>query len=952
MVVVGGGSVGASTLYHLSSLGLKAVLLERDLLTSGTTWHSAGMLWRLRPSDVDIELQGYTRDLIKQLEVETEIDAWTENGGLFIASNEERMNEYKRLAETGRYFGVESHVLAPSEIAAVHPVIATDDVYAALYSPTDGTIDPTGVVNAYAKAARARGGRVFERESVASVETVAQGATRRRVTGVVTGSGHRIKTPWVVNACGAWANELAGMVGAKLPLLAMKHAMVVTEGIEGMHGGLPNVRDHDLSVYLKTQGDSMAIGGYEQNPEFWNDVDPAFAFGLFDLDWETFGQNLEGHLQRCPAIERVGIKSTVCGPESFTPDHKPLVGPQPGVRGFFNACGFNSMGMMLGGGIGREVAAWIHDGSPGVDMFAFDCARFHPSTVADPDWVFDRTHESYAKTYAVVFPHDEALAGRGARKSAVHDELERRGCVHQARHGFERPGWFLGDDQQEPQQQQQKEEEEEAGAAPASTATTTNCIQAPKPYDFYGAYEEGAWRLRADHPDVPPHADHPYLDIIEGELTFGWSASHALVAEECRAAREGVAIFDQSYFGKFFLEGPKADEAVQFLCGADMEGKAPNSVTYTPLCNASGGVEADLTVTKLGVGDGSGGGSGSGDMSSYYFAAGGNTMTKDWEWIARVLEERGFSDDDVQLRDASEDLTILSIQGPHCRELLRPLLNEAGVAAMNDDNDGTASGSFPFSTCREDLTIAGLPIAMCLRLTFVGELGYELHVASEHAAAVYRAIRERGEVYEAEVGVPVRDAGYRAIDSLSAEKNYRHWHADLSNRDTPLEAGIGFTVLSKLKRESTPATDFLGRQALEDHRARGLQRKLVCLTLPPSSPSAVGGGDEAGRAPLNGFETIWRDGICVGYVRSTAYGHTLGRTIAYGYVDCPEDLKKITNKWLSAGTWAIGDKGTMVDAELHLKAPFDPTNTRVKGEYNVAESTAMTAEAPSVAAAM
>ena len=637
----------------------------------------------------------------------------------------------------------------------------------------------------------------------------------------------------------------------------------------------------------------MAIGGYEQNPEFWHDVDPNFHFGLFDLDWDTFGQNLEGHMTRCPAIADTGIKSTVCGPESFTPDHKPLVGPQPGVRGFFNACGFNSMGMMLGGGIGREIAAWIEQGAPDVDIFSFDCARYHPDTVRNSKWVFDRTHESYAKTYSIVFPHDEALAGRGFRKSALHAELEQRGCVHQARHGFERPGWF-----------DPASKSSEAGVAP----------QSPKPYDFYGAYATGAWRLAPSHPDVPAHNNHRYKDLIEGELTFDWPASHALVAEECRAAREGVALFDQSYFGKFFLQGPRADEAVQWICGADMRDKEWGSVTYTPLCNAQGGVEADLTVTKLKEWDHV--------SSSYYFAAGGNTMTKDFEWIAARLEEKGFTNFDVTLRDASSDFSILSLQGPHVRELMQPL--------MGDNVDLCDDEAFPFSTCQENsITIAGHPVAMCLRLTFVGELGYELHIANEHAVNVYRALREAGEAYEREKGVPVRDAGYRAIDSLSAEKNYRHWHADLSNRDTPMEAGIGFTVLGKLKQEIESSStvgegdigvDFLGRQALEAHRARGLQRRLVCLVL-----------NDATR-PLHGLETIWRDGCIVGYVRSTAFGHTLGKTITYGYVDKPPE-SKLTNKWLKAGDWEIGDCGERLAAELHLKAPFDPMNLRVKGEY-------------------
>ncbi|CAJ1421916.1 unnamed protein product [Effrenium voratum] len=877
VVVIGGGSIGTSTLYHLRKEGVNAVLLERHQLTAGTTWHSAGMLWRLRPSDADIELNAYSREMCKKLEEETEIASWTENGGLFVGTNAERLAEYKRFAETGKYFGIESHVLSPEEVKKVHPLLRVDDIYGGVWSPGDGTIDPTGICNAYAKAARKIGGGIYENVGVSGIEVedyaTAGGASSRRIQAVLTSCGQRIETKTIVNACGAWANEVAAMAKVEIPLRAMKHAMVLTEPIAGMHSGLPNVRDHDLSVYLKTQGDSLAIGGYEQNPEFWPDVDPGFAFGLFELDYDTFGQNLAGHMQRCPIIEETGIKSTVCGPESFTPDHKPLMGPHPGLQGLYHACGFNSMGMMLGGGVGRELTKWILTGSPEVDLFSFDCARFHPDSVGDARWVRDRTHESYAKTYAVVFPHDEALAGRGNRKSALYDELLGRGCVYQARHGFERPGWF--------------------------DASLIGSVEV-KDYDFYGAYEEGAWRLgETDHPDVPRHAEHKYLDLIEGELTFNWPSSHDIVAEECRAAREGVAIFDQSYFGKFFLRGPDADKAVQYLCGADMEGRSVGSVAYTPLCNSRGGVEADLTVTKLNE-DGN---------NYYYFAAGGNTATKDLAWIRKVLQDGGFN---ARIDDHSGSMTLISVQGPFSRKLLQSLTE------VDMEND-----AFPFSSGRW-LNIAGTKL-LSLRLTFVGELGFELHVPSEAAVDVYRAVHAAGAKLSQENGILVRDAGYRAIDSLSAEKNLRHWHADLSNRDTPLEAGIGFTVLSKLKRTGPDAPMFLGREALERQRAQGLQRKLVCLVVDDAS------------VPLHGAESMWRDGECVGYVRSTAFGHTVGRSIAYGYIDCPRTEAKITNKWLEAGVWQIGDKGEKHSATLHLKAPFDPTNSRVKGMYETPE---------------
>jgi len=842
-------------------------------LTAGTTWHTAGMLWRLRPSDVDVELHTYTRDMCIKLEEETGVTSWTENGGLFIACNKERLDEYKRLWTMGRYFGIESRMLSPAETKELYPILNVDDVYGAMHSPTDGTIDPAGVVNAYKRAAERLGARFVEQCPVESIETESysvHGQARRRICAVMA-KGQRISTRVVVNCAGAWANRIADMAQVTLPLRAMKHAYIVTEAIEGVHPGLPNMRDHDLSIYFKTQGDSLALGGYEQNPEFWPDVDPNFHFGLFDLDWDTFNQNLEGHIKRCPLIETLGVKSTVCGPEAFTPDHKPLVGPDVELRGLTHCCGFNSMGMMLGGGVGREVSAWIVEGSPRVDLFSMDVARFHPECARDAHWVEDRTHESYAKTYSIVFPHDEPLAGRQARKSALHDVLLAKGCVYQSRQGFERPGWF----------------------EPAMGVGVT-C----KNYDFYAAYEGSVSGLARSPPT--PHTDHPYHKLVEGECTFGWGQSASRVAEECRAARNGVAVFDQSYFGKFFLEGPEAMKAADWICTARMDDSRPiGAVAYTALCNERGGVEADLTFTKLAE-------------DKFYIAAGGTTFMHDWRWIQGQVEKSGFN---ATLRDASEEYCMISVQGPYSRDLLSGL-----VDTSIDD------ASVPFGTCRH-VKLSGHEI-MLLRLTFVGELGFELHVPSKSAVDVYGEVMRAGAALAAARGVPVSDAGYRAIDSLSAEKGYRHWHADLSNAETPLEAGIGFVALAKLKVDSP----FLGRQALERQREEGLRRRLVCLTLDEAmSP-------HSGPSPLNGNETICRDGVCVGFVRSAAYGHIIGQQIAYGYVDAPggAPLKpKAFSEWLTSGKWSIGDRGVDRAATFRPKTVFDPEGKRVKGEYEL-----------------
>lgn len=340
VVVIGGGSLGSSTLYHLAKQGVNAVLLEKDSITAGTTWHSAGLVWRLRPNDTEIELLNYTRHMARDvLEEETgQSPGWIENGGLFIANNKARFDEYKRMHSLGNSMGVESHLLDAAQTKEIYPLMNVEDIYGTLYSPGDGTVDPSGITAAYCKGAKQTGNaRVFENCKVTGINTSGTGK-QRHVVGVETPWG-MIKTSRIVNCAGVWAPQLGKMCDVSVPLVAMKHAYVVTEPIPGIQG-LPNIRDHDLSVYMKLQGDCLAIGGYENNPEFWN-TDPNFAFGLFDLDWDVFMSHVENHIHRVPSVEAAGISNTVSGPESFTADHKPLMGEVPELTGFYLGCGFN-----------------------------------------------------------------------------------------------------------------------------------------------------------------------------------------------------------------------------------------------------------------------------------------------------------------------------------------------------------------------------------------------------------------------------------------------------------------------------------------------------------------------------------------------------------------------------------------------------------------------------------
>ncbi|XP_036074094.1 sarcosine dehydrogenase, mitochondrial isoform X3 [Rousettus aegyptiacus] len=620
VVVIGGGSLGCQTLYHLAKLGVRgALLLERERLTSGTTWHTAGLLWQLRPSDVEVELLAHTRRVVsRDLPEETGLHAgWVQNGGLFIASSQQRLLEYQRLMSLGKAYGVESHVLSPAETKALYPLMNVDDLYGTLYVPHDGTMDPAGTCSALARAAATRGAQIIENCPVTGIRVRTDDFGVRRVAAVETEHGS-IQTPRVVNCAGVWAGAVGRMAGVKVPLVAMHHAYVVTERIEGIQN-MPNVRDHDASIYLRLQGDALSVGGYEANPIFWEEVSDKFAFGLFDLDWEVFAQHIEGAVNRVPVLEKTGVKSTVCGPESFTPDHKPLMGEAPELRGFFLGCGFNSAGMMLGGGCGQELAHWVVHGRPEKDMYSYDIRRFHCSLTGHQRWVRERSHESYARNYAVVFPHDEPLAGRSMRTGPLHQELLAQGCMFQERHGWERPGWFTPE-----------------GTAPVL------------PYDYYGAYGNQA------------HQDHAYGKLLADEHTFDFPPHHNVIKQECLACRGAAAVFDMSYFGKFYLVGEDASKAADWLFSADVS-RPPGSTVYTCMLNHRGGTESDLTVSRLAPGPRGSPLAPAFEGDGYYLAVGGAAVQHNWSYILSVLQDRRFR---CQLIDSSEDLGLISIQGP------------------------------------------------------------------------------------------------------------------------------------------------------------------------------------------------------------------------------------------------------------------------------------------------
>uniref|UniRef100_A0A8C7W1D8 Sarcosine dehydrogenase, mitochondrial n=1 Tax=Oncorhynchus mykiss TaxID=8022 RepID=A0A8C7W1D8_ONCMY len=853
--------LGCQTVYHLAKMGMtNVVLLERDRLTAGTTWHTAGLLWQLRPSDVEVELLAHTRQVISHdLEQETGLETgWIQNGGLFIASNKQRLDEYKRLMSLGKVYGIESHVLSPAETKDLYPLMNVDDLYGTLYVPKDGTMDPAGTCTTLSRAATARGATVIENCPVTGIQVSTDDMGVKRVKAVETFHG-TIQTPVVVNCAG-------------YPVCCSKMIIVPVICLE--HTNMPNVRDHDASVYLRLQGDALSVGGYEQNPVFWDKVSDKFAFSLFDLDWDVFMQHIEGAINRVPALEQTGIKSTVCGPESFTADHKPLMGEAPEVRGFFLGCGFNSAGMMLGGGCGRELAHWIIHGRPEKDMYGYDIRRFHHSLTDNNKWIRERSHESYAKNYSVVFPFDEPLASRNMRTDPFHKVLlelilvncvfnfikrlagiiqflvlTEQGCVFQERHGWERPGWFNQD-----------------GAAPVLD------------YDWYGAY------------DISKNQNYKYNELLGKEYTFDYPPHHHVIKNECLTCRHGVSVFNMSYFGKFYLTGPDAKKAADWLFSADVN-KIPGSTVYTCMLNKRGGSEADLTVSRLEAGAANLPLAPEANGDAYYLAIGGGVAEHNWNHIKTVLQDEGLN---CQLTDYSEDMGMISIQGPKSREVLQEIL----------DTD-LSNEAFPFST-HKVCNAAGHKVR-AMRLSFVGELGWELHIPKDSCLPVYQAVMAAGAKHS------IINAGYRAIDSLSIEKGYRHWHADLRPDDTPLEAGLAFTC----KMKST--IPFLGRASLEKQKAEGLRRRIVCFTI-----------DE--KVPMFGLEAIFRNGVPVGHLRRSDYGFFIDKQIGYGYIRNP-DGGVVNADFIKSGKFTLERMGVVYEAKPHLKSPFDPSNNRVKGIY-------------------
>ncbi|PWR09895.1 oxidoreductase [Micromonospora sicca] len=806
VVVVGGGIIGTSVAYHLAHLGwTDVVLLERDQLTSGTTWHAAGLMVTFgSTSETSTEMRRYTRDLYARLEAETGLATGLKQVGFIeLATEPGRLEEYRRVSAFNRYCGVDVHEISPGEVKKLFPLARTDDLLAGFYVPQDGRANPVDVTMALAKGARMKGVKILE-------GVPATGVLRRggAVTGVRTPYGD-IEAEYVVNCAGMWARQLGAAAGVNIPLQAAEHYYLITEPVEGVDGSLPVLEDPASYGYFREEGGGLMLGLFETVCAPWKieGIPDNFSFGELPPDWDRMAPYLEKAMERIPVSMEVGVRKFFCGPESFTPDLQPIVGEAPELKNYFVAAGLNSIGILTGGGIGRALAHWIVDGRPDIDVTGINIDRLH-AYQSNPEYRATRTVESLGMVYQCHYPGRSMQTARNAKLSPLHHRLVEQRAYFKDVSGWEGADWY----------------------APEGVEPKVDAL----------SWGRQNW--------------FPY-----------WEAEH-------RAAREGVILMDMSFMSKFLVQGRDAGRELERISANRVDGEA-GVITYTQWLNEGGTLEADLTVTKLG--------------DDRFWVVASDTAHRHVE--ARM--RRHFGDAHAFVTDVSGGYAQINIQGPRSRELL------ASVTTQDMSNE-----AFPFRTAREiDL---GFARVLCIRITYLGELGYELYVPAEQAVHVYDRLVEAGRA------VGLRHAGLKALSSLRMEKGYRDYGHDIDNTDSVLEAGLGFAVaLDK-------PGGFIGREAVLAKKAEGpLTRRLVQVLVTDPEPL------------MFHAEVVLRNGTPVGYIRAASYGFSLGGAVGLAMVDARQPLDQA---WIDSGKWTVEIGAWTYPAVVSLRPLYDPANKRIK----------------------
>ena len=803
-VIIGGGVIGCSVAYHLTKLGWQdVVLLERKKLTSGTTWHAAGLVAQLRASSNMTKLAKYTQELIVGLEDETGVaTGFRRVGSITVAKTADRLEEIRRQASMARAFGVDVEEITLAEVTQKYPHLHTDDLQGAVYLPNDGQADPANVALALAKGARQRGAVIAENTKVTAIST-----NDGKATGVAyeqNGEAGHIAADFVVNCAGMWGREVGRMAGVNVPLQACEHFYIVTEGIDGLTQ-LPVLRVPDECAYYKEDAGKILLGAFEPVSKPWgmNGIPDDFEFDQLPEDFDHFEPILEAAVHRMPMLESAGIHTFFNGPESFTPDDAYHLGEAPNLRNFFVAAGFNSIGIQSSGGAGWALAEWMDKGARPFDLGDVDIARMQPFQ-GNQRYLTERSTETLGLLYADHWPYRQKATARGIRRTPFHAHLDARGAVFGEVAGWERANWFANDGQ-----------------------------------DRAYAYSWGRQN---------------------------WFENSAA---EHRAVRTGVGMYDMTSFGKLRVEGPDAMAFLNYVCGAQMDVPA-GKIAYTQFLNHSGGIEADVTVTRL-------------TETAYIVVTPAATRLADQAWLTR---HRG--DFNVVITDVTAGEAVLAIMGPKSRDVL----NRVSPADFSNATN-------PFGTAQE--IEIGMGLARAHRVSYVGELGWELYISADMAGHVFETLEDAG----ADLGLKL--CGMHMMDSCRIEKGFRHFGHDITCEDHVLEAGLGFAV-------KTDKPDFIGRDAVLRRKEDGLQNRMVQFCLTDPEPL------------LFHNEPIIRDGAYVGYLSSGNYGHTLGGAIGLGYVPCPGQSAAD----VLGSSYEIEVAGVKVSAEPSLKPMYDPKSERVK----------------------
>jgi heterotetrameric sarcosine oxidase gamma subunit len=805
VVIIGGGVAGCSIAYHLAKLGwTDVVLLEREQLTCGTTWHAAGLLTTLRDTETQTRLAAYSQQLYRRLEEETgQATGLIQCGSIQLALTPAKAEEMRRGYRAAQSWGIECEEISAAEVQRLWPLAYVGDVQAAFHFTRDGRINPTDVTRALAKGARQAGVAIFERCPVTAIEQ-----KHGRVTAVESARG-RIATGIVVNCGGMWARQIGQLAGVDVPLQAAEHYYLITEPVAGVHPKLPILRDPGRSTYIREEAGKLMVGIFEDVGRPWNvaGVPADFAFGEIPPDWERMQPHLERACGRLPVLADTGVKLLFCGPESFTADHNYLMGEAPNLKGFFVAAGFNSLGIVSGGGVGFVMAHWIAHGNAPMDVWSVNIRRTH-AWQNNPRYLADRVVETLGIGYQDHWPFRQWSTARGVKRSILHERVAAAGACFGESAGWERPNWYA-----------------QPGQKPV--------------YEY-----------RWGRPN--------------------WFENSAL---EHRAVREAVGLFEQSSFAKILVQGRDAERALNRIATADCR-VPPGRVRYAQFLNERGGIEADVSITRLAA-----------DRFMVVTAAFTATHVTTW------LREHIAADCHCVVTEVSDGWCTLNVQGPRSRELL------AGIASGDWSNE-----AFPFGTTRE--VQIGYQQALAVRISYVGELGWELYVPVPFAIGVYDAILDAGKP------LGLRHCGYHALNSLRIEKAYRDWSHDIGPDDTPLDAGLDFTCAWS-KPEG-----FIGRDALLAARSQPRRRRLVQFLL--SDPDGM----------LYHNEPILLEGRRVGLITSGMFAHTLGAAAGLGYLS---DERGVTDELIGSGRFEILIGNRTVPARASLRPLYDPGGLRPRG---------------------